>query len=67
MEFYLYVRRLGFCARWIEWMKACMESSRVFVLVNESPTCEFKLEKRLRQGNSLAPFFYLIMVECLAG
>jgi len=33
--------------------------------VNGSPTLEFKPQKGLRQGDSLAPFVFLIMVEDL--
>jgi len=37
------------------------------VLVNGSPTQEFKPKKGLRQGNPLAPFLFLIVAEGLAG
>jgi len=37
------------------------------VLVNGSPTTEFKPLKGLRKGDPLAPFLFLIAVEGLAG
>ncbi|XP_068498245.1 uncharacterized protein [Phaseolus vulgaris] len=37
------------------------------VLVNGSPTTEFKSRKGLRQGDPVAPFLFLIVVEGLAG
>ena len=67
-EFIYYMRgRLGFCDKWIEWIKNCLESSSISVLVNGSPTTEFKPLKGLRQGDPLAPFLFLIAVEGLTG
>jgi len=47
--------------------KNCLESSLIFVLVNGSPTTEFKPMKGLRQGDPLAPFPFRIAAEGLAG
>jgi len=44
-----------------------MESATVSVLVNGSPTEEFKPKRRLRQGDPLAPFLFLVVAERLAG
>jgi len=43
--------RLGFCGKWIELIKNCLESSSISVLVNGNPTIEFKPKKGLRQGD----------------
>jgi len=64
---YYMLRRLGFCARWIRWIKGCLESALVSVLINGSPTREFFPRKGLRQGEPLAPFLFLIVAEGLAG
>ena len=60
------LERLGFCEQWIAWIKSCLESTTVFVLVNGSPTKEFVPSKGLRQGDPLAPFLFLIVAEGLA-
>jgi len=39
---YYMLGRLGFNVKWINWIKACLESASVSVLVNGSPTEEFK-------------------------
>ena len=64
-EFLFYMMgRLGFCEKWI---RACLESATVSVLVNGSPTKEFKPSRGLRQGDPMAPFLFLIVAQGLAG
>jgi len=67
-DFLVYMlRRLGFKDKWIKWIKACLTSATISVLVNGSPTKEFRLKRRLRQDDPLAPFLFLIATEGLAG
>jgi len=67
-EFLFYMMgRLGFCGRWIQWIKACLESATVSVLVNGSSTKEFKPSRGLRQGDSMTPFLFLIVAQVLTG
>ncbi|XP_068504156.1 uncharacterized protein [Phaseolus vulgaris] len=59
--------KMGFHSVWIKWIRACMESATVSVLVNGSPTEEFKPTRGLRQGDPMAPFLFLVVAEGLAG
>ena len=59
--------RMGFHNLWITLIKGCMESATVPMLVNGSPTEEFKPTRGLRQGDPLAPFLFLVVAEGLAG
>ncbi|XP_027915959.1 uncharacterized protein LOC114175387 [Vigna unguiculata] len=57
-------KRMEFCDRWIGWIKECLGSSSVSILVNGSPTKEFIPTRGLRH---MAPFLFLIVTKGLAG
>ena len=54
---YYMLERLDFCGKWICWIKGCLESASVSVLVNGSPSKEFFLEKRTSTRQPINPFF----------
>jgi len=59
--------RLGFYDKWVTWIKGCLESASVSVLVNGSPSREFNPSRGLRQGDPIALFLFLVVVEGLEG
>lgn len=50
---------MGFNDKWCRWIHECLASATISVLVNGSPTEEFKVGRGLRQGDPLSPFYFL--------
>ena len=54
---------IGFGVKSLSWIKTCLKFTQSSVLVNGSLTKEFSLERRLRQGDPLAPFLFIPAME----
>ncbi|XP_028085590.1 uncharacterized protein LOC114286614 [Camellia sinensis] len=59
------MRNFGFEEQWIRWMKTCISTAKISVLVNGAPTEEFQLQKELEQGDCLSLFLFIIVAEAL--
>jgi len=64
---YYMMDKLGFCEKWISWIRSWLESASVSILLNEILNKEFSPKKGLRQGDPLTPFLFLIEAEGLVG
>nr|GEX76552.1 RNA-directed DNA polymerase, eukaryota [Tanacetum cinerariifolium] len=57
------LQKFGFGNKWRLWIQSCLRSSKSSILVNGSPTTEFQFFKGLKQGDSLSPFLFILIME----
>ena len=64
-HFFLFeiMSKFGFSKRFLRWVKACINSTWIALLVNGRPTKFFQATRGLRQGFPMSPFLYLLVVE----
>nr|GEY02190.1 RNA-directed DNA polymerase, eukaryota [Tanacetum cinerariifolium] len=59
------LNKFGFGAKWRNWIHGCLNSVMRSILVNGSPTPEFKFHKGVKQGGPLSLFLFILLMESL--
>lgn len=57
--------KMGFDRIWIHWLMACITSVSYSVLLNGRSLGFIKPEHRIRQGDPLSPFLFILCIEAL--
>nr|GEV88236.1 RNA-directed DNA polymerase, eukaryota [Tanacetum cinerariifolium] len=55
----------GFGPKWCQWIRGIFSSNMASILINGSPSSECPIFSGLKQGDPLAPFLFILVMESL--
>ena len=58
--------KMGFGEKWRKWIMGCVSTTSIFMLVNGSPSRQFRISRGLRQGCPLSPFLFNLVAKALS-
>lgn len=60
------LRRYGFSEDWCTWIHSILQSARISVLLNFRPEGFFKINRGLRQGDTLSSLIFVLIEDVLS-